>query len=201
MENRSNTTEKDVLYDPRWDPRNHVPPVIIDGGSLDVASIARFRRSNTGVQPRPYLYTQENPVYATLKGVRIIDDFGTLLYESREVGAGEIAQIRLWLQKVEDEEDDNVTYEQPDPPYGLNIEPQILITGGQLEMRASFIIKNPKKKHKGTHHNHWKYGLDEFDSEPFRIAQVSVTIGGSTYVTDARYVEAGFRTIIGFRHV
>lgn len=184
------------------------PPVIIDGGSLEVSSPATLKRfDDDESSPKQYnnKYKERNRARLPLglvKGIRIIDDYGVILLE-RSLQAAETLKVYLWIQKVTSEQGDEDD-DQDVTEYGAianTTVPDIVIQGGALEIRLDKEISKDKKlfrrrlrNPKRRHLNDWSGG-----HSPFRIAQVKVFVN-NTEVPRSPLVNAedGFRIILAF---
>lgn len=123
------------------------PPIIIDGGSLSISLDTRLKQENTGIPPRPWKHTQEEPRYGAITKVRLMNEVGDQLHDDFAIAAGASLELKIWLQTASPENPfGEVTYD-PAPA-----EPQFLLTntgtGGTFEIRYPEKIDNPDKLHK-----------------------------------------------------
>ncbi len=160
------------------------PPVIIDGGSLEVSSPATLKKfDDDESSPKSFKnkYKERNSTtpLGLIKGIRIIDDYGAALLE-RELLNGETLKVYLWIQKVTseqgDDDDDNDVI-----AYGAIANPtipDIIIQGGALQIRLDKDISKDKKLFKRQARNPKRRQLNDWSGghSPFRVGQVKVFV-------------------------
>ena len=189
------------------------PPVIIDGGSLGVSSPATLERnSDNESMPKEYNYkfTERNKTGGLSLGrivdLLVTDDYGNLLWE-QHLNDGETLKVYVWIQKVKDDgekgdEDDDTDTADYDPIHDPNI-PELIIQGGELEIRSDKKLPKVGKLLKRTVRNPKRYERHDWDNRSFRLAQVQVwlTSGGTTtskYISPAGAADKGFRITLIF---
>ena len=170
------------------------PPIIIDGGSLSISLDTRLKQQNTGIPPRPWKHTQEEPRYGAITKVRLMNEVGDQLHDDFAIAAGASLELKIWLQTASPENPfGEVTYD-PAPA-----EPQFLLTntgtGGTFEIRYPEKIDNPDKLHK-TKRPHKKYRREKLATKFFRIGKVGVAVGAINYETPESAADNGFRIVV-----
>lgn len=183
------------------------PPVIIDGGSLFVASAVKFTATEGGPSSRPWVHVQGEdassypPVYGHAEQVRVANDDGELYYDSGMFD-GEELQVNIWMDTVSREVDGDVFYDGH-----LPIESQFAFfdgsgTGSSFVIQYADRLEDPSDNFKGDR-NRPRYKSDRVpaggDRKPFRLAKVEVSLGGTVVFnseTSLKQPPKGFRVII-----
>jgi hypothetical protein len=185
------------------------PPVIIDGGSLGVSSPATLeRKSDNESTPKEYNYkfTERNKTGGLSLGrivdVLITDDYGNSLL-AQHLNDTDTLKVYVWIQKVKDngqsgDEDDDTDTVAYDPIHDANI-PELIIQGGELEIRSDKKLPKVGKLLKRTVRNPKRYERHDWDNRSFRLAQVkafvnNVEVPGSPFVN----ADKGFRITLIF---
>jgi hypothetical protein len=189
------------------------PPVIIDGGSFQIAIPATLiRELNTDPPippdpPKKHLYkfkqTPNNPLGA-IKGIFIIDDYAYQLLPEYTLSNNQTLQVHIWVAKVETEAEDpnndtdTVGYED----ISAHAHPDIIIQGGKIEIKMDKNITFDKKLLKRETRNPKRYYIHDWEQrKPFRIAQVKVFVSGNPqaiFSSQPGDLDNGFRITLIF---
>jgi hypothetical protein len=162
------------------------PPVIIDGGSLQIMIPAKLKEGKDEpiTPPRKYdkKYSPDPPnALGAIKGIHIIDDYAYSLLPEYTLLNNDTLQVQIWIAKVTKDEDNptqngEVVYED----ISQHNDPDIVIQGGLVEVRLDKkldddnnrkLYKRKKKNQKRYHIHDWMGG-----HSPFRVAKLKVIV-------------------------
>lgn len=185
------------------------PPVIIDGGSFEISIPATLVSHpddpNPTNPPKRYNYKFKPKANkpGRIKGIHIVDDYCREILKYM-LGSNDTLQLQIWIAEV-DNDSENIDTGSGEVIYkALGQLPDIVIQGGNVEIRMDKdISKNERKLFKGEKKNKKRYHINDWNggTTPFRIAKVLFYVSSQAnpvYTSTEADLENGFRVILLF---